>query len=630
MGEHLIVGDFADDEALTDFYHTRLMVPRLDPNLLARIPRRIIQKIPADMAAEFRVIPVAVDRDQSLTLAMSDPSDTHAVDEISFFTGCYVMRAVATQRQLAWCLAHYYGHVTMLGETLLEPSPELSEPTPGAAPEPALSPADGVPKPMRGPGHITQQIEASRHRVQPPVAPGRGEDQDEDDDEDTDAGLVVYDDDDEGAGAPDDTVEVVIEAEPPTGPTGPTHQKYQEPNPPELSPRAGEVVVRDETDVTPSSSNPVLPAVLIADDDPDETIVALNDDDEDEDQDQDGHVVILDRPARSSSPPPVELVESGPPAAEDPVLILDTPKKRRRAAKQTRVGLGIFEAAPRARSSSAPPISDERQRPAAPRAGAVPEPVALTEANATGRHARINYDEAGWDDGFGPPGTTIPPPYLGAMPDTEATGPHNAIPINLPDDESGAVSVPVSVPTATPSARIVALAETLTDAADSQRELDESAIRLVETLRALDGATTRDAIVEALLDHMTRSFGRATFFVVKGNDLVPFRSKGVASMAPGWKNAGLSLEAPSTIRDVVQARLPFRGPVTDEMTRGLMMSVMGRVPDEVLLLPCTVRERPVGVLCGAERSHRIFHEHLSVISRGAGQAFERILKARKG
>ena len=70
------------------------------------------------VAIELRAIPVSLDSDNNLTVAMSDPSDRHAVDEIAFFTGSYVVRAVATQMQIAWCLAHYYGHITELGERL--------------------------------------------------------------------------------------------------------------------------------------------------------------------------------------------------------------------------------------------------------------------------------------------------------------------------------------------------------------------------------------------------------------------------------------------------------------------------------------------------------------------------------
>src|SRR5690348_2284847 len=80
------------------------------------------------MAIELRVIPVSLDNDNNLTVAMSDPSDRHAVDEIAFFTGSYVVRAVATQMQIAWCLAHYYGHVTALGERLLKPDGDKKRP----------------------------------------------------------------------------------------------------------------------------------------------------------------------------------------------------------------------------------------------------------------------------------------------------------------------------------------------------------------------------------------------------------------------------------------------------------------------------------------------------------------------
>src|SRR5258706_11178116 len=84
------------------------------------------------MAIELRAIPVSLDKDNNLTIAMSDPSDRHAVDEIAFFTGAYVVRAVATQMQIAWCLAHYYGHVTTLGQKLLQPNAQPTAVTPAA------------------------------------------------------------------------------------------------------------------------------------------------------------------------------------------------------------------------------------------------------------------------------------------------------------------------------------------------------------------------------------------------------------------------------------------------------------------------------------------------------------------
>jgi hypothetical protein len=127
VGEHLVLAGFIDDEALADFYRSRLMVPQVKPEQLSAIPDWLIAKIPAEMAAEFRCVPVACEPDRHLTLAMADPSTTHAVDEISFFTGHYVVRAVATQRQIAWCLARYYGQVTPLAEKMTGPSDGVDE-----------------------------------------------------------------------------------------------------------------------------------------------------------------------------------------------------------------------------------------------------------------------------------------------------------------------------------------------------------------------------------------------------------------------------------------------------------------------------------------------------------------------
>ena len=101
------------DDALTDFYKQRLLVPQVNPNTLARLPREgRRRRSRATWRSSCARSRSSLDADNNLTVAMSDPSDRHAVDEIAFFTGAYVVRAVATQMQIAWCLAHYYGHVT--------------------------------------------------------------------------------------------------------------------------------------------------------------------------------------------------------------------------------------------------------------------------------------------------------------------------------------------------------------------------------------------------------------------------------------------------------------------------------------------------------------------------------------
>src|SRR5215831_20382257 len=109
LGYHLVRMGLVDEEKLAEFYRHRLMVPRLKREALERIKLRVIERVPRDMAGEFRVIPTDVDKEGNLTLAMSDPTDTHAVDEVAFFTGQYVMRAVAAESDIEWALAKYYG-----------------------------------------------------------------------------------------------------------------------------------------------------------------------------------------------------------------------------------------------------------------------------------------------------------------------------------------------------------------------------------------------------------------------------------------------------------------------------------------------------------------------------------------
>src|SRR5260221_7385724 len=151
VGEQLVAGGLLPDDVLTDFYKSRLLVPQVNPNTLARLPVRVVATIPSDMAIELRAIPVSLDAENNLTVAMSDPSDRHAVDEISFFTGAYVVRAVATQMQIAWCLAHYYGHVTNLGKRLLQPDANV--------------PAERVQAAVRPrPRGMTREVAAMRHR----------------------------------------------------------------------------------------------------------------------------------------------------------------------------------------------------------------------------------------------------------------------------------------------------------------------------------------------------------------------------------------------------------------------------------------------------------------------------------
>src|SRR5262245_18105968 len=95
FGECLVRIGATTEERLVEFYHTRLMIPRVPEAKLTIVSPKVLSLVPADMAAEFRVVPIDLDNEGTLTLAMADPTDNHAVDEVGFFSGRFVLRVVA-------------------------------------------------------------------------------------------------------------------------------------------------------------------------------------------------------------------------------------------------------------------------------------------------------------------------------------------------------------------------------------------------------------------------------------------------------------------------------------------------------------------------------------------------------
>src|SRR5947209_2030306 len=63
------------EEAFVGSLAAHLRIPRVDAARLGNIPASVLGLVPAEMAVEFRALPIAVDGDGTLMLAMSDPTD---------------------------------------------------------------------------------------------------------------------------------------------------------------------------------------------------------------------------------------------------------------------------------------------------------------------------------------------------------------------------------------------------------------------------------------------------------------------------------------------------------------------------------------------------------------------------
>ena len=108
FGECLVRLGYVDEEQLADFYKTRLMITRVPDQRLVEVHPNVLAMVGADMASEFRVMPVDLDGD-GLVLAMADPTDNHAVDEVAFFANRFIVRVVATESAIRDGIGHHYG-----------------------------------------------------------------------------------------------------------------------------------------------------------------------------------------------------------------------------------------------------------------------------------------------------------------------------------------------------------------------------------------------------------------------------------------------------------------------------------------------------------------------------------------
>lgn len=757
IGEQLVAAGVMADDALTEFYKTRLLVPQVNPNTLARLPAKVVATIPSDMAIELRAIPVSLDADNNLTVAMSDPSDRHAVDEIAFFSGAYVVRAVATQMQIAWCLAHYYGHVTGLGQRLLQPSSQAGG---GRAMQAAVRPAR-----TRG---VTGQVDAQRRRAMVPVqsapaesdavpqavppavhedqprarsvsgeirVPGRRAPSIKPPLPEDSNPVITLDADEPEIEIKADETTGRIEVAPPVKPM-PVRKRPAEPDPPELAARAGELRSRASGEQRSATAVPDdEPRIVIADDltSPPELSMRTGEVRVREHRDHlppasSVSVEIEDEPSapvvihsiapdksepvllerRRNSDAPTNVAVTPAPATpdddDDEVVELAAPKPpprrepTQRPERNTQVGIGIVRAVTRSKHDTtesvptevddaptasrravdndptrvdtfaAPPgdddsSSDEIVAPPAPDGDEVTSPHAIPPLpsleppgpsgkvtldgvkRAPSRHddeddddlaagpattvmtaveldkilptgATNDYDPL--DEGWGPPGTTIPPPLLGSIPGT-LTPAMGIIPISSVDTPPLIVTPPAPPEQTGRSS----------SASDHGllAALEDATAQMLELIRHLDRAGERDHVVEAMMEHLATSHRRAGFFSARAGELQLFAVTPRPEMIP---YATLRLDRPSTLQDVVGTRLPYRGPMHDDASRNFLAASLGACPPEILLVPITVRERVVGVLFGEHRLRHTFDDQLALAARAAGNALERILKARRG
>jgi MshEN domain len=109
IGTSLIELDLIEEETLARFLSKKLLVPYVHPDQLADIPDDVIKLVPRGLALKYKVVPLKLEK-KRLSLAMADPSDLRAVDEIAFITDFIVKPLIAPELRLIEALKNFYGY----------------------------------------------------------------------------------------------------------------------------------------------------------------------------------------------------------------------------------------------------------------------------------------------------------------------------------------------------------------------------------------------------------------------------------------------------------------------------------------------------------------------------------------
>jgi len=112
LGETLIKLGFVSEEDITECLSQQFGVPSIN---LAHfeIDASVIKLIPADVARKYNILPVNK-TGATITIAMADPTNVFAMDDIKFMTGYNVEPVVASELGIKAAIDNYYGTTSSL------------------------------------------------------------------------------------------------------------------------------------------------------------------------------------------------------------------------------------------------------------------------------------------------------------------------------------------------------------------------------------------------------------------------------------------------------------------------------------------------------------------------------------
>ncbi|MDP1987120.1 hypothetical protein, partial [Phenylobacterium sp.] len=107
LGANLVKMGFVKDEEITALLSKQYGVPSIALNQF-EIDPAVIKLVPAETARKYQIVPLSR-AGATLTIAMTDPTNVFAMDDVKFMTGYNVEPVVASETAVLDSIDKYYG-----------------------------------------------------------------------------------------------------------------------------------------------------------------------------------------------------------------------------------------------------------------------------------------------------------------------------------------------------------------------------------------------------------------------------------------------------------------------------------------------------------------------------------------
>src|SRR4051794_13650888 len=107
LGKAFVSLGYVRDEEITSLLSRQYGVPSINLDHF-EVDATIIKIIPAETARKYQILPLSRSG-ATLTIAMADPTNVFAMDDIKFMTGYNVEPVVASETSLEEAIERYYG-----------------------------------------------------------------------------------------------------------------------------------------------------------------------------------------------------------------------------------------------------------------------------------------------------------------------------------------------------------------------------------------------------------------------------------------------------------------------------------------------------------------------------------------